>query len=252
MEVLLEKLESYSLSKVLNDYCSELRKIETEEALYTQQPISRYESDFVSVTSPKDFNTFYRTDYISDVGDSQNLLGNSISSGNTAVKTESQTPSCGVTNSMVEKMRLLLNNGSTTRDTHIELLAKLDIYLDKMNRCKNGYTELSKSIPQCAYSSFKDLLLKKDNTRPETILSTENHIKSDIKQPIRRRGGFKRKLVSITIAMHSLYRDNSIYYFSILFSILPIFTHIFHLIELLYFDCILALHVLDTFSFAIV
>lgn len=199
MQRLLDRLNGYSISNVLDDYCSDLRKVETEEGLCPHQPISRYESDFVSVTSSKELLSLYRKDFIAHVVEelvTKEIVAAAWKSGakNTASFDMKTTP-YGDTSKLVDEMRMKFCNDDKTKLDNMELLAKLDIYLDKIDRCKRGYSELSKSIPLSAYSAFKEKLSVKDNTLTQNVSIVNNNIKSEIKQPIKRRGGCKRKLV---------------------------------------------------------
>lgn len=206
MQSLKERLESYSLSSVLKDYCSDLREIEARERLCPQQPIARYESDFVSVISSKELLAAFRRDFIRVVDDISIDTKDAVIASKlpeiSAVKLEAKVQSLRSARNVVDEMRLMYSDdfGESTIN-NVELLEKLDDYLRKADSCKRGYSELLKSIPPSAFSMYEDRL-KKTGDGPECKTSSVAEVteKADIIAPMKRRGGFKRKLVSSTIS----------------------------------------------------
>lgn len=200
MQKLSERLEGYSISTVLKEYCADLREVEAEEKACLQQPISRYESDFVSVTSAKELSAAYRKDYIRDVHeryeDYENLVAQKVAAVNE--KVTSATPTDNSRRNLLDEMRLHFNDGNKNVTlSDLELLAQLDDYLERIDRSKRGYAELLKSVPLAAFSAYKEKLSKKSESTSLSGVSVQNlSTSSEIKEPGRRRGGFKRKLVS--------------------------------------------------------
>ena len=199
MQRLLDRLDEYSITNFLGEYSSDLSEVQKEEGLCPHQPISRYESDFVSVTSSKELSSLYRRDYITHVNDGmESTVMHAATIESDAIKTESfdtKLSSYRETTDLVDEMRQMFSNNGSKKITDLELLAELDIHLEKLDRCKRGYSELSKSIPTAAYSAFKEKLLKKDNTPTQSISVISSDSNSFIKQPIRRCRSGKRKLV---------------------------------------------------------
>ena len=199
MQSLLERLDGYSITNVLEEYISDLSEVQKEEGRCPHQPISRYESDFVSVTSSKELLSLYRRDYITHVNDGVEPNDTHVANiKSDAIKTETfntKPSSHRETSDLVDEMRLMFSNNGSKKISDLELLAELDVYLDKVDRCKRGYSELSKSIPTNAYSAFKEKLLKKDSSQIQNISVISSDLNNFIKQPIRRCRSGKRKLV---------------------------------------------------------
>ena len=204
MQRLSGRLESYSLTKVLDDYCSHLHEIELEERACTLLPIARYESDFVSVTSTKEFLDVFRSDYIKSVATE------SVTVESCATETMTTDHSVGESLStqsnmrhgnLLNEMRLQFNDtDASPLMSDLELLSKLDDYLDNAERSKRGYAELLKSIPPSVLTTYRDKLTKKTDGRSKVgVPLKEPTALTEMKSPRRRRGSFKRKLVRITI-----------------------------------------------------
>ena len=234
MQNLLEKLEGYSISQVLEEYSEDLREIEAEEGSCAYQPVSRYESDFVSVTGSKELNATYRRDYITNVEDcvencsallaalnetkSSATDSNKITGTNSTDtfgrtgdnkaegKSESNTVNAVntvravsrmVNSKLVNEMRVMFSENNTGKIDDVMLLIKLDEYLNKRDRCKQGNTELLKSIPQSAYAAYKDKICSNEATAMLNCTAPESSQSKDVKPPIKRRGGLQRKSVSM-------------------------------------------------------
>ena len=196
MEKLSEKLTNYSIYKVIEEHCSDLRELYAKEKECIHQPISRYESDFVSISSLKEVSTTYRRDFIKDADDcyeSDDSLLLRVPAPAVVEKNASATGS-----NLVDEMRLYFCNGDqNVKLSDTDLLNKLDSYLDKLYRSRKGCGELLKSIPSSTYTSFKEKLTRKADLASSRGISTkESNMKVDMKEPERKRGGgFKRKLV---------------------------------------------------------
>lgn len=204
MQRLSERLESYSLSNVLDDYCSHLHEIELEERACTPLPIARYESDFVSVTNSKEFFDVFRSDYIKIVTIESMLADNcateTMTADHSVVESLSTESNIGH-GDLLNEMRLHFKDPAASPViTDLELLLKLEKYLDNAGRSKRGYAELLKSIPPSVLTTYRDKLIKKTDSKSKVgIPLKESTALLDIKSSRRGRGSFKRKLVSIII-----------------------------------------------------
>jgi hypothetical protein len=196
MEKLSEKLTNYSIYNVIEEHCSDLQELYTKEKECMHQPISRYESDFVSISSLKEISTTFRNDYIKDADDyyeNDETLILRIPAPAVVEKND-----CGTGNNLVDEMRLHFSNGDQNMKlSDTDLLNKLDNYLDKLYRSRRGCGELLKSVPSSTYTSFKEKLTKKSDLASSLGISlNDSNVKLEMKEPERKRGGgFKRKLV---------------------------------------------------------
>lgn len=193
---LSEKLESYTISSILKEYCTDLRELESEERLCTQQPISRYESDFVSVTNAKELLALYRKDYIREVAEIDDLpFGNLTSCDIDNLQTATSSASVN----LVDDFRLHFAEADRNQKlSDLELLSKVDAYLNSMDRSKRGYAELLKSVPASAFDAYKEKLTKKAESNTSIGVALQDlSTKKETKEPGRRRGGLKRKLVGL-------------------------------------------------------
>ena len=209
MQRLSERLESYSLAKVLDDYCTHLHEIELEERTCTLLPIARYESDFVSVTSSKEFLDVFRSDYVKSVAN-EPVIAESCATKNMTIDHSVvellSTQSNMRHGDLLNEMRLhFKDNDASPSMTDLELLSELDKYLDNAERSKRGYAELLKSIPPSVLTTYRDKLTKKTDGKSKVgIPLKEPTAVTDMKSPRRRRGSFKRKLVRIIIFTSSI------------------------------------------------
>jgi hypothetical protein len=196
MEKLSEKLTNYSIYNVIEEHCSDLQELYMKEKECMHQPISRYESDFVSISSLKEISTTFRNDYIKDADDyyeNDEALILRIPAPAVVEKNDFGTGS-----NLVDEMRLHFSSGDQNMKlSDTDLLNKLDNYLDKLHRSRKGCGELLKSVPSSTYTSFKEKLTKKsDLASSRGISSNDSNVKLEMKEPERKRGGgFKRKLV---------------------------------------------------------
>ena len=196
MEKLSEKLTNYSIYNVIEEHCSDLRELYTIEKECTHQPISRYESDFVSISSVKEVSTTYRRDFIKDADDYHEDDDSLVLRIPAPAIVEENASGTG--SNLADEMRLYFCNGDQNiKLSDTDLLHKLDNYLDKLYRSRKGYGELLKSVPSSTYTSFKEKLTKKADLASSRGISTkESNTKLNLKEPERKRGGgFKRKLV---------------------------------------------------------
>ena len=196
MEKLSEKLTNYSIYNVIEEHCSDLQELYTKEKECMHQPISRYESDFVSISSLKEISTTFRNDYIKDADDcyeNDETLILRISAPAVVEKND-----CGAGSNLVEEMRLHFSNGDQNMKlSDADLLNKLDKNLDKLYRSRKDCGEILKSVPSSTYTSFKEKLTKKSDLASSRGISlNDSNVKLEMKEPERKRGGgFKRKLV---------------------------------------------------------
>lgn len=200
MQRLSDRLESYSLCKVLGDYSSHLHEVELEERACTPLPIARYESDFVSVTTSKEFLDVFRSDYIKSVTVESAVLESTpfeITTSDHSVEKSLTTLSNMRDGNLLNEMRLQFNGiDASSSITDLDLLSKLDIYLGNIEKSKRGHTELLKSVPPSVYTTYKDKLNKKTDSRNKVGVSVKiSTALSNTKLPRRRRGSFQRKLV---------------------------------------------------------
>lgn len=199
MQKLSEKLDGYTISSILKEYCADLRELESEERLCTQQPISRYESDFVSVTNAKELLALYRKDFIREVDETDGINGKDLPFGKlgSCNVDNLQTATSSASDNLVNEFRLHFAEGDRNQKlSDLELLSKVDSYLDSMDRSKKGYAELLKSVPTSAFNAYKEKLTKKAESNALIGVALQDlSTKKETKEPGRRRGGFKRKLV---------------------------------------------------------
>lgn len=199
MQKLSEKLDGYTISSILKEYCADLRELESEERLCTQQPISRYESDFVSVTNAKELLALYRKDFIREVDEIDGINGKDLPFGKlgSCNVDNLQTATSSASDNLVNEFRLHFAEGDRNQKlSDLELLSKVDSYLDSMDRSKKGYAELLKSVPTSAFNAYKEKLTKKAESNALIGVALQDlSTKKETKEPGRRRGGFKRKLV---------------------------------------------------------
>ena len=199
MQKLSEKLDGYTISSILKEYCADLRELESEERVCTQQPISRYESDFVSVTNAKELLALYRKDFIREVDEIDDINGKDLPFGKlgSCNVDNLQTATSSASDNMVNEFRLHFAEGDRNQKlSDLELLSKVDSYLDSMDRSKKGYAELLKSVPTSAFNAYKEKLTKKAESNALIGVALQDlSTKKETKEPGRRRGGFKRKLV---------------------------------------------------------
>jgi hypothetical protein len=199
MQRLSEKLDGYTISSILKEYCADLRELESEERVCTQQPISRYESDFVSVTNAKELLALYRKDYMREVDE---IDGYNIHLGKLGLcNVENlQTATTSASDNLVNDFRFFFTEGDKNQKlSDVELLSKVDAYLDSMDRSKRGYAELLKSVPTSAFNAYKEKLTKKAESNTLIGVAFQDlSTKKETKEPGRRRGGFKRKLVGVS------------------------------------------------------
>ena len=199
MQKLSEKLDGYTISSILKEYCADLRELESEERVCTQQPISRYESDFVSVTNAKELLALYRKDFIREVDEIDGINGKDLPFGKlgSCNVDNLQTATSSASDNLVNEFRLHFAEGDRNQKlSDLELLSKVDSYLDSMDRKKKGYAELLKSVPTSAFNAYKEKLTKKAESNALIGVALQDlSTKKETKEPGRRRGGFKRKLV---------------------------------------------------------
>jgi hypothetical protein len=199
MQKLSEKLDGYTISSILKEYCADLRELESEERVCTQQPISRYESDFVSVTNAKELLALYRKDFIREVDEIDGINGKDLPFGKlgSCNVDNLQTATSSASDNLVNEFRLHFAEGDRNQKlSDLELLSKVDSYLDSMDRSKKGYAELLKSVPTSAFNAYKEKLTKKAESNALIGVALQDlSTKKETKEPGRRRGGFKRKLV---------------------------------------------------------
>ena len=192
----IERLSSYSIYSVIEEHCSHLQEVYSSEKECIHQPISRYESDFVSISSFKEIATTYRSDFIKDADDcyedDDSLV---VRIPVPAVVGDNDS---GTESNLVDEMRQYFCNGDqNVKLSDTDLLHKLDSYLEKLYRSRKGRGELLKSVPSSTYTSFKEKLSRKADLALSRGISTKvANSKIDMKEPERKRGaGFKRKLV---------------------------------------------------------
>ena len=199
MQKLSEKLDGYTISSILKEYCADLRELESEERVCTQQPISRYESDFVSVTNAKELLALYRKDFIREVDEIDGINGKDLPFGKlgSCNVDNLQTATSSASDNLVNEFRLHFAEGDRNQKlSDLELLSKVDSFLDSMDRSKKGYAELLKSVPTSAFNAYKEKLTKKAESNALIGVALQDlSTKKETKEPGRRRGGFKRKLV---------------------------------------------------------
>lgn len=199
MQRLSEKFDGYTISSILKEYCADLRELESEERACAQQPISRYESDFVSVTNAKELLALYRRDYIKKVDEADFISGKDQRTGTLGPFEVDSLLSAksSAHESLVTEFRQYFAAGDRGQKfSDLELLSKVDAYLSLADRSKRGYMELLKSVPKSAFDAYKEKLTKKAENNAVVGISLQDvSAKKDTKESGRRRGGFKRKLV---------------------------------------------------------
>jgi hypothetical protein len=202
MQRLSEKLDGYTISSILKEYCADLRELELEERVCIQQPISRYESDFVSVTNAKELLTLYRKDYITEVDEIDGINVKDVAFGKLGLcdVDNLQTATTSASDNLVNDFQFYFGEGDSNKKLpDLELLSRIDAYLDSMDRSKRGYAELLKSVPTSAFNTYKEKLTKRAESNTLIGVALQDlSTKKEAKEPGRRRGGFKRKLVGVS------------------------------------------------------
>jgi hypothetical protein len=198
MKDVFEELDNLTITKVLEEYLSDLQSSRIVEGLSTHQPMARFESDFVSSFNFYDYETLFRSDYIRDANVTvikADLLTNNFK--NDAVKNlglglglglELSNSTDSLTGNLTNEMRLLFDNDTKTA-TDIELLASLDKYLEKRDYLNRNHSQLFDSIPSSALSLYKENLGKKRkaNSLGPSVSYDNSNQTSDQKVPVIRR-----------------------------------------------------------------
>jgi hypothetical protein len=190
----LMNVEENSLINILKAYVLHLSNLESEDKLYSQQkqhqPAARYESDFFANIDANEVLALYRNDYICDVNEDTETKD--LFEVNELTKAD--TTSCD--SNLVDEMRLLLSDEQTIDD--IELLRRLDNYLEKSNVFHKSNALLKSSISQSALSLYIKEKSSSDSAcmHPAEAMLTGNDEKKIVKR-VRKRD---RKEINDTIS----------------------------------------------------
>lgn len=177
-------VEETSLTIILEEYILHLSSIESEDKLYSQQkqhqPAARFESDFVANIDTKEVVALFRNDYIRDA----DIAIPNIEFLEAKKLTKIEAESCD--SNLVDEMRSLLSDEQTIDD--LELLMRLDSFLEKKDLFHKSHAVLKSSISQTALSLYKERNSSSDSGHMIEAMLTGNDEKVIVKRTLKRKG----------------------------------------------------------------